>query len=446
MPSVTTVLARSIGWAVIGLGLACDRSVEEKLPAPSAPPVQPVDEELPTPPVVEPPAPPAAPPTPVSPPTPTPPAAPAAAPVSFATQVATLLDERGITVGAEPMAAAWKHYKAKRYDQAVALFGAAALKPDAGYKPAFNMACAAALGGDEHWAELALTEALDRDRPRVTAKIETDADLESIRDALWLTALLGTHPDGGDPPEDPSELDLDAEELADPRTKFEMSWYGVNCQDLDARNSLKRCWDEYLVGEYSFTKLDFIHELPLPELPDPGSMPKSRWRRVKAKLDYKAIASAIGARGVFGLDPDRCKSPRRLPPNIYGDECPFYRPGYWWAADDQVFLVIPHTERRSPVTAKTVTIARKIDGQWKGATIDSIKDGHRSAGAWNLFSGVLLRGDGGELWTWAEGGIDGGDDDEQDIDPYLCRIRWHEGSLQRACRTDWEHRLMGVYD
>ena len=353
----------------------------------------------------------------------------------FEAHVAKLLADTGAKPGADPGKEAWAHYKAKRHAKAVPLFGAAALaKPDA-YKPAFNMACAAALAGDGDSSRIALAEALERDRATVTTKANKDSDLASVRGEAWFSELLAERPTPDEPePDDPD----------DPIAKLESSWYGKNCSDLDPHTKSQRCWDEFLVGEYAFEALSFETTLPLPELPEPGSMPKSRIRRVKAKLDFKAIAGAIGARGVFGLDPDKCEAPERLP-EVYDDDCPFYRPFYWWPADDQVLLVIPHTVRRSPVTARTVTIAKQVDGQWKSTTIDSLLDDgfntHLVGGSWELLSGPILRGDGRELWTFAEG-FDG---DSGNQAPYLCRIRWETSKLHWACRVDWEHQFSAVY-
>lgn len=357
-------------------------------------------------------------------------------PDAFEAHVTKLLADTGTKPGPDPGKEAWAHYKAKRHAEAVPLFGAAAVAKPSEYKPAFNMACAAALAGDEENSRIALTEALSRDRTTVAAKANKDGDLASIRTEPWFSELLA-EPKDSDEPEEPIDPD-------DPIAKLESSWYGKNCSDLDPNTKNQRCWDEFLVGDYEMKPLVFDVAIPLPELPDPGSMPESRMRRLKAKLDFKAIATAIGARGVFGLNADSCEAPERLP-EVYDDECPFYRPFYWWPTDDEVVVVIPHTTRRSPVTARTVTIAKQIGGTWKATTIDSlIENGpssHLVGGSWELRSGPILRGDGRELWTFAEG--DDGDTSSQS--PYLCRIRSQSGTLQWGCRLDWEHQFSAVY-
>ncbi len=209
-------------------------------------------------------------------------------------------------------------------------------------------------------------------------------------------------------------------------------WYEKHCADLTWAPKDRRCWDHYLIGTFDFgDPLVFDKELTL-ELPDPGPMPKKRWRRVKAKINVRQIAKAMGVRGGFGLSPDRCEGPAGL--IIFEDECPFYRPGFWWPTDDQVFLVIPHSVRISPVTARTITVARKEGETWKATTIETTLPGHAAGGSWILGSGPLLRGDGLEFWTWAEGWLDGTDEREE---TYICRIGWHGGALRQACAKDW---------
>jgi len=363
----------------------------------------------------------------------------------FEAHVTKLLAEAGTKPGPDPGKEAWVHYKAKRHAKAIPLFGAAALAKPTQYKPAFNMACAAALAGDEESSRLALAEALTRDRATVSAKASKDSDLASIRSKPWFSELLEkpAAPAPLEMPEAPDEPE-EAVDPDDPVAKLEASWYGKNCADLDRNTNNQRCWDEFLVGDYDMKPLAFDTAIPLPELPDPGPMPKSRMRRVKAKLEIKAIGKTVGVRGAFGLDPDKCEAPQRLP-EVFDDDCPFYRPFYWWPTDDRVVLVIPHTVRRSPVTARTVTIAIEVDGTWKGATIDSLIDRgpgtHLVGGSWELSSGPILRGDGRELWTFAEG--DDGDTGGQY--PYLCRIRWDAGALVSGCRLDWEHQFSAVY-
>ncbi len=358
-------------------------------------------------------------------------APPAATPSSrFEERVAEMLRVRKTKVTANPGKTAFAHYKAKRYREAVPLFGAAAVARPTEYKPAFNMACAAALLGDERTAEYALAEALRRDRPTVTAKARKDADLDAMRDTEWFDELLAGNPHGGGVPDEGDDAERGPRKAA-----FARTWFGSNCADLDIKTDNRRCWDEYLAGDFAFgapLSLSTTLDIDLSP-PAAGPVPKGRWRRVKEKVDIRGVAKTMGVRGGFGLDPVDCESPSDLIP--FDDSCPFYRPGFWWPTDELVLLVIPHTQRRTPVTPRTLTLAQWDGAAWKAVTIDSILGDHEIGGAWNLTSGLLLRPDGFEFWTWAAGNAD--DSDPLEL-PYLCRIGWHDGALRQACALNWE--------
>lgn len=380
------------------------------------------------------------------------------APGAFSKLVAHRLAVASEVPGSEPGKRAWAHYKAKRYPEAIPLFGAAAIARPKDYKPAFNMACAAALGGELDVGRIALTEALSRDRAKVVKKARRDADLEALRKAEWFAALLADTPAEPAPvvaaPKPvvtaPKRRDstLPGQPKAGPvvpesEETLVQTWYAKNCDDLDMTTTEPRCWDEFLLGDYGFEALSFTTPIPVPELPDPGAMPKSRWRRVKAKFNFKAIGAAIGAKGVYGLDPDKCAIITDPLPEIYDIDCPWTRPGFWWAADDQVFLIIPHTWRRRPVTARSITIARRVGDQWLATTIDPVIDERFHShliggGSYELNSGPLLRGDGREFWVFARGV--GGDEEL----PNLCRVRWSGAELESGCREDWTHEFTGA--
>ncbi|MBL4686802.1 MAG: hypothetical protein JKY37_19550 [Nannocystaceae bacterium] len=89
----------------------------------------------------------------------------------------------------EPSKTAWSHYKAKRYDKAQSNFAQAALS-DPAWKHPFNLACAAALGGEEAHTRLGLVEAVSRDSGAVSGKARRDADLAGMRTKDWFEPVL----------------------------------------------------------------------------------------------------------------------------------------------------------------------------------------------------------------------------------------------------------------
>ncbi len=171
--------------------------------------------------VEEPPAPPAADASPVAPPPEaspaiTPPPAPAPAPPvvpasGFAAEVAGLLAGAGPSLTADSQA--WIDYRAGRFLEAQRGFARVALADLQAWKHPFNLACAAARGGDDAMARVGLREAVRRGGARVATKARRDADLERLRDAPWFEPVLrGEDRDAGAPAEPRPAVDR----VADP--------------------------------------------------------------------------------------------------------------------------------------------------------------------------------------------------------------------------------------
>lgn len=114
-----------------------------------------------------------------------------------------------LVAGAEPSAdsgkTAWKHLEAKEYGLAQKHFALATLHDKESYKPPFNLACAAALAGDEPIARIALTEAVARDKQVAVEKARTDKDLASMRDKPWFEEVLAGEPGGLEEPGGPDD-------------------------------------------------------------------------------------------------------------------------------------------------------------------------------------------------------------------------------------------------
>ncbi|HLT35833.1 MAG TPA: VCBS repeat-containing protein [Enhygromyxa sp.] len=94
----------------------------------------------------------------------------------------------------DPSATGWTHYKAKDYAAAIPYFAQASLAEPGPWKHPFNLACAAALAGDQQLARLGLSEAVSRDREATANKARRDADLATVRDQPWFEPTLRGEP------------------------------------------------------------------------------------------------------------------------------------------------------------------------------------------------------------------------------------------------------------
>jgi hypothetical protein len=102
----------------------------------------------------------------------------------------------------DPSATAWTHYKAKDYAAAIPYFAQATLAERDPWKHPYNLACAAAMAGNDDAARLGLEAAVARDREGVAAKARRDADLAAVRDKPWFEpTLTGAATEGASQPE-----------------------------------------------------------------------------------------------------------------------------------------------------------------------------------------------------------------------------------------------------
>lgn len=111
---------------------------------------------------------------------------------SSANESEPTLDSLGASVSHDhyPSATAWAHYQAGEYLEAVPYFArVSAIQPSEWTHP-FNLACAAALAGDEQLAKLGLTEAVARDREATASRARSHVDLVTMRDKPWFEPTL----------------------------------------------------------------------------------------------------------------------------------------------------------------------------------------------------------------------------------------------------------------
>ncbi len=113
---------------------------------------------------------------------------PSATPKTFAEETVALHKNATPTSGASTLA--WKHYKAKKYEQAQREFVLASLFEPTQWKHPFNLACASAMAADEDLARIALAEAVARDPVRTAAKARKDPDLQGFRERDWFEPTL----------------------------------------------------------------------------------------------------------------------------------------------------------------------------------------------------------------------------------------------------------------
>ncbi len=138
-----------------------------------------------TPPTV---APPAGTPTTVAAVVPLPPAAPIDPAARFALAIATLVGAASPPV--VDAKAAWADYEAGRFAEAQRGFAAVALAETKPWKHPFNLACAAARGGNAALAQAGLVEAVRRGGKAAVDKARRDADLASVRGEAWFEPVM----------------------------------------------------------------------------------------------------------------------------------------------------------------------------------------------------------------------------------------------------------------
>jgi hypothetical protein len=302
--------------------------------------------------------------------------------------------------------AAWAHYQAGRHAEAAPLFARAADVDREAWKHPYNLACAAARSGKSEWARIALTEALARDRAAVEKRAATDEDLASVRGEPWFSALL------------------DADAAPSPAPSNE---------DCDETSKSRYCMNQFLAGEFVFGE-PLAFDLPLAirvSIPKPlesGAPP--------FVLASGVTVEALGLASANPLEPNAGEVANGPAPYFmyYDTQTDFRAPTFWWPGHegDPVFLLLPH--QREGV--ETFTIAMNTAKGWMATTLDTVALlGDTSTPTYGF---VGVRRDHLEIFTLAWTGA------SPDKEPYggqqLCRIRWEDGALRRACAAEWDDR------
>jgi hypothetical protein len=335
---------------------------------------------------------------------------------------------------AEDGATAWKHYKAKEYPAAARHFARVAAR-DAAWKHAHNMGCALAMAGKPDDVRIALAESIRRGGADAIALARKDSDLAAVRTLDWFEPLLAnpspsTIADATVPDEDEEPLPANCP----PGVTWDDEHYCV----ID------------VVAPFTFEDVVFDRPITL-ELEPPTRPAKERWKLAKGKILTNQLRTELGIQHTTEtLELSNA-------PHIMGEgDGPLEdgmesKPFFWWPEDSTPILVIPHKQKLGKMRINAVILARKTDAGWRATNLEVVvaskHEGH--GGSAVLESGIGFRFDGLELFTLAQV------TDENDrffphpsigsprptpaepTDRHLCRIRWEQGRLARACVDAW---------
>jgi hypothetical protein len=373
------------------------------------------------------------------PPTPQPePEQPPAAPVSefdaLLVRVSGLADPRHAT---EPTVeqdnkTAWTHYKAKQWSEAAMYFARVAAR-DPEWKHAHNLACASAKAGQLDDARIALTESFERGGEAAKASAKKDSDLASARELPWFAELLAG-PTAPDPTPRPShredemteEEELDEDEIPPPNcppgVKFEDQHY---------------CWHDTL-AEWKFEEVLFSTPVVL-DLEIPARPKDQRWKQARGKIPWKELRAALGIQHTIESE-YLTEMPHLVEWSSMVWEEEEAMAYFWWPEDNTPILVLPNKQKLGRQRFMGVILARKTDAGWQAINLPVTKESQLEGGGNYTFeSGVVLRFDGLELFTLTQSVYR--DDDPAIIDErsrFLCRIRWEQNKLARACTESWK--------
>jgi hypothetical protein len=326
--------------------------------------------------------------------------------------------------------AAWVHYKAKDYPAAVKMFARVAAR-DPEWKHAHNIACASAKAGKPDDVRIALAESFRRGGEPAKASAKKDSDLASIRKLEWFTALLdeagGSAADVGEdhppPPSCPPGVKQDDDH-----------WCLID-----------------ILAPFSFAEVVFDQPITL-DLEVPARPSKQRWKTVRSKIPWKELRAELGIQHTIEFE-GLSNTPSIMGLHAEGpldDDKPFF----WWPEDNTAVLVLPHLQKIGKLRIRGVILARKTDAGWRAINLPMVTGNHEGHGGSSLLeTGIGFRYDGFELFTLAQV-ADGDARYGYWYDPgagqqrryieartpenrWLCRIRWEQGKLARACTDSW---------
>jgi hypothetical protein len=383
----------------------------------------------------------------------------AKAPTSEATALVAASDEASATK------AAWGHYKAKRPAMAAPWFARAAALGPSSWKPAHNLACSLAL--TEQWgdAAVAVRESIRRGGDKARARAKSDADLAGLRARSGWDELVAT-PGAADGPTDGAEeggattsqggaVEADPEFADDGASEDDVPAAGdstLSKAQLEAWGCPPDAVDFQHVctididGAFVWSPLVFDTKLDV-SIAWPRKPRGAEWvalarnaftAKLKKQIDYVAptddpvfsgpIDTVVGYISDNPLEHDDDENP---PP-----------PLVWWGGTDVPVLVLNHPQDERGLAVFTLTLVIKEGDTWKAKTLEVVNPKLVGEGlTGTLFSGHFMRKDGLELFTWSTNyDRKRGEAEDHHYDSWLCRIRWREGTLQRACVDTWTNR------
>lgn len=318
----------------------------------------------------------------------------------------------------------WAHYKANEHELAAQLFARVAAR-DPAWKHAHNIACALAKAGKPDDARIALAESFRRGGEAAKESAKKDSDLSAVRELPWFDALSTGEPT-------PSEGTIaDAGVAADEGEEDEPTPPASCPRSGDISDHW--CWRDIL-GSFTFAEVVFDKPITLDiEVPKrPADRPwtpakgKISMQDVRAELGVQHTTEAYGAHALpFIMEPEE-EGP-------LSEDGPDTKPFFWWPNDSTPVLVMLQRQKLGKMRFLGVILARKTDAGWRATNLEVVtsKLDPSSSNA-ELESAVAFRSDGLELFTLAQLAFDG-----EPLDRYLCRIRWEQGKLARACVDKW---------
>jgi hypothetical protein len=317
---------------------------------------------------------------------------------------------------------AWTHYKAKQWSEAAQFFARVAAR-DPAWKHAHNLACASAQADRLDDARIALAESFRRGGDAAKASAKKDGDLAAVRELPWFAGLI-------DSPAEVEGEELDEEEQAPP-----------NCPPGTTYEDEHYCWVDML-AEFVFEEVVFDTAVSL-ALEVPARPKSKRWAPVRGKIPWAELRAELGIQHTIesyslSQTSELLEWSMEVEGHPFEDEANV--PFFWWPEDNTPVLVLPHLQKAGSPGKRFVgvVLARKSDSGWRAVNLAVATEKQLNQNSnLNFESGVVLRFDGLELFTLTQFTLDGADD-EPASNRFLCRIRWEQGKLARACTDRWK--------
>jgi hypothetical protein len=325
--------------------------------------------------------------------------------------------------------AAWAHYKAKEYEAAAKMFARVAAR-DPAWKHAHNIACASAKAGAPDDVRIALAESFRRGGERAKASANKDSDLASVRKLEWFSALMHDRDAGGPVAHEVNEDEDDDDDDDDVPIP-------PNCPPGITLDDHHYCLID-VVAPFTFAEVIFDQPITL-DLEVPARPAQERWRYARGKIPWKELRAELGIQHTIESD-ELWRAPEIM--GLYA-EGPLEedKPFFWWPEDNTAVLVLPHRQKIGRLRIRGVILARKTAAGWRATNLPMVLPMHEGHGGSSVLeAGLGFRYDGFELFTLAQVG----DVDKRSLDNpvlptyrWLCRIRWEQGKLARACTETW---------